>query len=98
MIVTVRVADKTDGERQSDEALVILGYCTVNPPINSKEAAQSLTMWHFVWGTESVQSGKRYSSQPSYGVVALRQHHAASLHLTSLCTVKCCRAKGLFAE
>ena len=28
-------------------------------------------MRHLVWETKSVQSGKRYSSQPSYGVVAV---------------------------
>ena len=56
MIVTVRVADKTDDDQQTDEALVFVGYCIVNPPSNSKEAAQNLTMWHLVWGTKSVQS------------------------------------------
>ena len=71
MIFTVCVADKTDDKRQSDEALEFVKYYTAKPPSNSKEAAQNLTMRHLVWETKSVQSGKRYTSQPSYGVVAV---------------------------
>ena len=71
VIFTVCVADKIDGEQQSDEALAFVEYYTVKAPSNSKEAAQNLTMRHLVWETKSVQNGKRHSSQPSYGVVAV---------------------------